>query len=480
MDDKTTTNSSAGRTQPLNDVPADDDFENNAIRMAAVNPEHEADASHVELTQPSERQVGTYAYYMPAAEEDGTRMAHPSEPTLPHPAARTTDEVPTQRAARQSAPVVPSPVPVARESVPPAYVPEPGVRSAAYPPRKNWSLVAIAMFAIAATLVFGGMSLVALRMLSLGSAAAQAVTADAVTATVIPTFDMVPPTVGVELLPWNGTERFTILMLGLDKRPGETGTAFRTDSMILISIDPLTRSVGMLSIPRDLYIELPPGTVVSYGYGLQRVNSAYVIGELAQPGFGPQLTMQTVQYNLGIRVHDYVAYDFTAVIDGINAVGGIDINVEQAIYDPEYPDMYYGYDPLYIPAGPTHMDGVLALKYARSRHSSSDLVRARRQQQVIRAVRDRVLNANLLPDLLVQAPGLWASWSRNIKTGLTLDQMIQLALYLKDISPENIRQGVIDSAYVTPTMWDGASVLVPNRAAIGSLMVQVFGANYNQ
>jgi polyisoprenyl-teichoic acid--peptidoglycan teichoic acid transferase len=249
---------------------------------------------------------------------------------------------------------------------------------------------------------------------------------------------------------------------------------------MLVSFDPKTNSVGILSIPRDLYVEVPADTVTGRYYGLQKVNSAYVLGELARPGYGAELAMQTVQYNLGIRVHDYVVFEFQTVIDVVNAVGGIDIDVKSPISDAQYPDMYYGYDPLYIPAGRIHMNGELALKYGRSRHGSSDIDRAQRQQEVIMAVRDRILSYNMIPQLLVQAPNLWGSLSRHVKSGLSFEQMVQLLLYAKDIKPENIRRGVIDFKYVQGVMWNGASVLVPNRAAIGPLLVEVFGENYNE
>ncbi|MCE2490859.1 MAG: LCP family protein, partial [Anaerolineae bacterium] len=104
-----------------------------------------------------------------------------------------------------------------------------------------------------------------------------------------------------ERVPWNGTSRFSVLVMGLDRRPGQTGLAHRTDTMMLASIDPGTDSLGILSIPRDLYVEVP-GI-----HHLQRVNTPLLIGELRQPGSGPLLAMQTVEYNLGMRVHDYLA-----------------------------------------------------------------------------------------------------------------------------------------------------------------------------
>jgi LCP family protein required for cell wall assembly len=264
--------------------------------------------------------------------------------------------------------------------------------------------------------------------------------------------------------------------MGLDRRPGETGLAFRTDTMMIVSLDPATNQIGILSIPRDLYVEVP-------GYSqLQRVNTPMVLGELRQPDFGPQLAMQTVQYNLGIRIHDFVAADFQAFISFIDAIGGIEIDIPYPISDPLYPNMYFGYDPFYIRAGRQTLNGDTALKYARTRHGDNDFQRAQRQQLVVYAVRDRLLNGGtVLPQLIVQSPSLWAAFQDNIYTGLTLDQIIQLGLYIKDIPAENIRTGVINQAYtVNYTTSDGAQVLVPDRARIGSLMVEVFGDTYSQ
>ncbi len=277
------------------------------------------------------------------------------------------------------------------------------------------------------------------------------------------------------LTPWNGVSRFTILAVGLDRRPGETGLAYRTDTMMLVSVDPATNSIGILSVPRDLYVEVP-------GYSsLQRVNTPMVLGELRQPGSGPELAMQTVQYNLGIRVHDYVAVDFQAFEQFVDAIGGIDIDIPYNISDPLYPSMNYGYDPFYIQAGQQHLDGETALKYARTRHGDNDFQRAQRQQLVLYAIRDRLLNPELLPQLIVQSPSLWAAVDGKVYTGLTLDQIIQLGLYIKDIPAENIRTGVINQAYtVNYTTPQGAQVLVPDRARLGQLMVEVFGENYSQ
>jgi LCP family protein required for cell wall assembly len=276
----------------------------------------------------------------------------------------------------------------------------------------------------------------------------------------------------VVLEPWDGQSRLTVLMMGIDRRPGETGLSFRTDTLILLSLDPRTGDIGMLSIPRDMWVSVP-------GYGERRVNEPMVLGELRQQGYGPRLAMETVQYNLGIRVNHYLVVDFAAFITIVNALGGIDVDVPYTINDPLYPSMNYGYDPFFIRAGNQTLDGATALKYARTRHGDSDIRRAERQQQVIMAIRDKATRAEMIPALLANASGLWASVRDNVYTDLTLEQMVQLALFVKDIPFERINRGVIDYRYLSSfTTAQGASVLIPNRARLGGLMSEVFGANY--
>ena len=279
----------------------------------------------------------------------------------------------------------------------------------------------------------------------------------------------------IVLQPWNGTSRLNILLLGIDRRPGETGLGYRSDTMMLASFDPETNSLGILSIPRDLYVQIP-------GYSApQRINTALALGELQRPGYGPTLAMQTVQYKLGIGVNAYLLADFTALIRLVDAIGGIDIDVPTPLADYDFPDMYYGYDPLILSAGMQHMDGYTAQKYARTRHGDSDFDRARRQQQVLYAIRDRILSFEALPQLIIQAPSLYASIEQNVSTELSLEQMIRLGLWLKDLPAENIHTGVIDQHYVSDfTTEDGAEVLVPYKAALPTLLAQVFGSSYNQ
>ncbi|MFN8529475.1 MAG: LCP family protein [Anaerolineae bacterium] len=277
----------------------------------------------------------------------------------------------------------------------------------------------------------------------------------------------------ITLTRWNGTSRLTLLLMGLDRRPGETGLTYRTDTMMLISLDPETQSLGVLSIPRDLYVEVP-------GYSaLQRINTPMVLGELQQTGYGPTLAMQTIQYNLGIRVQEYAVVDFHAFVTLVDALGGVDLDVPYPIADYDYPSMDYGYDPFIIQAGLQHLDGATALKYARTRHNDSDFERARRQQAVMFAIRDQLFNRDRLPELIVQSPSLLTGLSEDVYTSLNLDQMIQLAVYLRDIPVENIHTGVIDANYITDyTTDDGAQVLIPLRDRLANLLAEVFGATY--
>lgn len=270
---------------------------------------------------------------------------------------------------------------------------------------------------------------------------------------------------------YTGTDRVNVLVMGIDERKNEDGP-WRTDSMIVLTIDPVTLHAGMLSIPRDLWVPIP-------GFGQDRINKANFLGDVYNyPGGGPALAAETVEYNLGIPIHHYARVNFEAFVQVVDLIGGLDICVEEEINDPTYPDEAYGYDPLYISAGCQRFNGALALKYARTRHSGNgDFDRARRQQQVIRAVFERVTRLELLPQLIPQTPALWAALQDSVVTdpGLTLDKIVGLANLASKVPPENIRYGVIDENYVsfyrTP---DGQEVLIPIRESIRELRDSIF------
>lgn len=274
---------------------------------------------------------------------------------------------------------------------------------------------------------------------------------------------------GGEPLPdWQKKERVNILLLGIDQREGQHGP-WRTDTMIVLTIDPENKTAGMLSIPRDLWVPIP-------GYSENRINTAHYTGDLKKyPGGGLALAIKTVQTNLGIPIHYYVRVNFNGFVRVIDTIGGIDIYVEEEIYDPQYPDQGYGYDPLYISAGHQHMDGELALKYARTRHSGSDFDRLQRQQQVIMAARDRVLRLDLLPQLLPKLPDLLKNVGDAVQTDLQPDEILNLAQLVNQIDNEHMKTAAIDSSMTVPTTTpDGAQVLIPIRDEIRAVVDEIF------
>ena len=276
----------------------------------------------------------------------------------------------------------------------------------------------------------------------------------------------------VALRPWTGLERVTVLVMGIDRRQGEQEKGYLTDTMMLVTLDPAAKTGGMLSIPRDLWVEIP-------GYGVDTINTANRTGDYYDyPGGGPALAVKTVEYNLGVTVHYYLRLDFTAFETLVDTIGGIDLHVDEEINDPYYPDGAYGYEPFYLAAGQQHLGGHDALRYARTRHDSSDIDRANRQQQVVMAARDKVLSLHMLPTLVVKAPVLYRTLNESFWTDLSLEQMVSLALLAQDIPRENIQSAVIDYRYVldyqTP---EGRQVLVPLRDKIRELRDSMFASS---
>ena len=260
---------------------------------------------------------------------------------------------------------------------------------------------------------------------------------------------------------WEGTDRINILLMGIDQRPDENPDTTRTDTMILLSIDPQTGSAGMMSIPRDLYVPLP-------NHGQDRINTAHVYG-------GPELAMESVEYNFGLPVHHFARVNFNALVKLVDLVGGVNVYVDQDINDPSFPDDHYGYEPFSISAGWHQMDGATALKYARTRHTSSDFERMRRQQQVIMALRDAVVGSDAMTKVLPNAPQILMTLQDSIKTDLSPLDIVQLAMLAKDIPPDKISRVVIDETSVQSwTTPRGGSVLIPIRDQLKVLRQKLY------
>jgi LCP family protein required for cell wall assembly len=265
--------------------------------------------------------------------------------------------------------------------------------------------------------------------------------------------------------PDNG--RVTILLLGIDARDNRKESASRTDVLTLVTIEPISKTAALLSIPRDLYVSLP-------GLNEQnRINTAYFWGEANQlPGGGPGYAEETIAYNFGVPVQRYAVIDFAGFKNVIDAIGGVDIDVPSEIIDYEYPTPDYRTEVLQIPAGRIHMDGELALKYVRTRHGDSDFGRLQRQQQVLLAIRDKALSIGSLN----KVPEALNAMGDSLQTDLTLPEILSLAKKWGQIPRENIRTYRIDEtmvqSYLTP---QGGQVLLPDRAKIADVVAQFLG-----
>lgn len=275
-----------------------------------------------------------------------------------------------------------------------------------------------------------------------------------------------PPLSLPEIGLWQGKDRITVLLLGIDQRPGEDPNATRTDTIMLLTLDPQSKSAGMMSIPRDLYVPLPD-------HGMDRINTAHVYG-------GPQYAMRAVEYNFGVPIQYYARVDFTTLTSLIDLVGGIEIYNDEDINDPTYPDNNYGYDPFVLSAGWHTLDGQTALKYARTRHGSSDFSRIKRQQQVIMALRDKLRTTDAATKILPRIPQIMQTLGSAIDTNLSTVEIAQLALLAKDIPDERISRVAIDDTatqpYTTPT---GGSVVIPVRDRVRELREQFFNPPAN-
>lgn len=276
---------------------------------------------------------------------------------------------------------------------------------------------------------------------------------------------------GVTSKAWDGNSRINILLLGLDhseeRDTTEPGPA-KTDTMILVTIDPLSKTVGALSIRRDLWVNIP-------GYDYNKINMAYFYGVANNlPGGGPGLAMKTVQEFLGVPIDYYAQVDFDSFVTLIDEIGGVKLDIpERILLDPIGPE-----EPKWVEAGVQTLPGNLALAYARNRHTEGgDVDRGNRQMQVIMAIRDRILEFNMLPKLIVKAPTLYNQISKGIQTNLTLDQVIQLATLMTQVPRENISTYVIDYSQTTQEVVNGLDVLRPIPDQIRLLRDKLFATN---
>lgn len=252
-------------------------------------------------------------------------------------------------------------------------------------------------------------------------------------------------TVDQNFVPAKLNEPFTVLLVGVDKRAEAEAEGVRSDTLILVRVDPLAGWATMLSVPRDSVVELPSGAFgkvnSAFSYGYYHAEALYGAGTSKDAG-GGAAAAETLERFLKIKV-DYIAQvDFEGFANLVDSINGIVIDVKAALVDPEYPTENHGVERIYIAPGIQHMDGKTALVYARSRHSSNDFDRSKRQQQVLKAVLSSVRNRGLLAKVSL-LPNWIAVLEKNVRTTLPLadlSTMTDLAGIATKLDSERVAQ----------------------------------------
>jgi LCP family protein required for cell wall assembly len=244
--------------------------------------------------------------------------------------------------------------------------------------------------------------------------------------------------------------RSNILLLGIDARP-EDGLVARTDTLVLMTIEPLKPYIGLLSIPRDLWVFVP-------GVGENRINTAHFFGELASPGNGPEAALETVRQNFGLKVDYYVRLRFDGLQQIVDAMGGVAVHLDQPL--PGFP------------AGDLLLDGEQALAFVRNRTGSDDFFRMASGQLFIKALWRQLLSSNSWSRL----PRILSAFRQSIDTNIPFWQWPRLGLALLRSGPAGVDSRVITRDMVNPfTTAGGAQVLGPNWESINPVLLEMFG-----
>lgn len=253
-------------------------------------------------------------------------------------------------------------------------------------------------------------------------------------------------------------DRVNILLLGIGGE-GHEG-AYLADTIILVSLKPSTGQLAMLSIPRDFYVPIP-------GYNWRKINNASAFGRMDNyPGGGEQLTIDVISRVFNITIPYYARIDFSGFKKIVDDVGGITVDVEKSFIDREYPTENFGYQTISFQAGTQTMNGDTALKFVRSRKSTSDFDRSERQQQVLVAIRQKALGLGTLLNP-VRISDVLTDLGTHTKTNLELWEMARLAGLIENLDTGTIVNRVLDSGADSPlkadSTPDGAYILRPKK-----------------
>ena len=257
-------------------------------------------------------------------------------------------------------------------------------------------------------------------------------------------------------------DRINILLLGVGGE-GHDGPEL-TDTMIFASYKPSTHDVGMISIPRDLTVDIP-------GYGYRKINAVNALAEYEEEGTGLDAAANTIETIFGQRVDYTIKVDFGGFEDIIDDLGGIDVYIDQSFEDTTYPvdDGEGNVKTVAFVEGWAHMDGATALQFARSRHGNngegSDFARAARQQKMLLAVKDRALSLNVLLNP-AKLNNVISTIRKNVDTNMSLWEMMKVAEYIPTVDRTALVMRVLDTAPGSPlysTMINNAYVILPRH-----------------
>jgi len=261
-----------------------------------------------------------------------------------------------------------------------------------------------------------------------------------------------------------------VLVVGVDAAPGRTSVL--TDTMMVVSFDPVGKTASLVSLPRDL-INVPLGDGNEYGPKLNSLMSYADRHPKAFPKGGLATLQDAVGALLGIPIHYHATMEFEGFIHMVDAVGGVDIDVQKAIDDPGYDGFGEGKRGWSITAGEHHLDGANALAYARSRKSAgeSDFTRAGRQQQIIVALKDAATEGG---SVFWELPGLIGAVGDSIRTDLPIDRLPQLAAAIDEMGKGGITRAVIRHPLVRSVDTRYGSSLQPDIPAIRAVAAGLF------
>ena len=245
--------------------------------------------------------------------------------------------------------------------------------------------------------------------------------------------------------------RTNVLVIGTDRRPADAAAAARSDTLILTTVVPLRPYVGMLSIPRDLWVDIP-------GDGPNRINAAFFLAEARVSGTGPAATMETVRANFGVDVDGYLRIEFSEFVRFVDILGGVVVDL---------PAPMSGH-----PAGPALLDGAEALALVRDRRGSDDFFRMERGQIFLRSL----LGAAASPRTWPRWPAALLALLAAVNTDVPVWQWPRLGFALLRAGPDGIDGRVIGREMVSGFTTDaGAQVLAPDWARINPVLLEMFG-----